>query len=57
MVATWDDSDEEISDDEEQQVMMNLALMAFEEMNLMRKVIFLHMMNYMMPLNNCMMSG
>ena len=31
MVATWDDSDEETSDDEKQQEMTNLALMAFEE--------------------------
>ena len=41
MVATWDDSDEETSDDEEYQEMTNLALMAigddsddeFEEVN------------------------
>ena len=31
MVATWDDSDEEISDDDEQQEMKILALMAFGE--------------------------
>ena len=31
MVATWDDSDEESSDDEEHQEMTNLALMAFGE--------------------------
>ncbi|KAH9649036.1 hypothetical protein KPL70_025829 [Citrus sinensis] len=31
MVATWDDSDKETSDDEEQQKMTNLALMAFGE--------------------------
>ena len=28
IVATWDDSDEETSDDEEHQEMTNLALMA-----------------------------
>ena len=31
MVATWDDSDEETSDDEEHQEMTNLALMAIKE--------------------------
>ncbi|KAK9192656.1 hypothetical protein WN944_003349 [Citrus x changshan-huyou] len=31
MVATWDDSDEETSNDKEQQEMANLALMAFRE--------------------------
>ena len=31
IVATWDDSDGETSDDEEQQEMTNLALMAIEE--------------------------
>ena len=34
MVATWDDSDEEISEDEEQQEMSNLALMAIGDESL-----------------------
>ena len=34
MVATWDDSDEETSDDEEHQEMTNLALMAIGEASL-----------------------
>ena len=41
MVATWDDNDEETSDDKEQQKMSNLALMAigdksFEELDEVR---------------------
>ena len=60
MVASWDESIEETSNNEEHQEMTNLALIAIREESLeeLDKVSdLLHMMNYMMLLKNYIMSG
>ena len=57
MVATWDDSDEESSDEEDSQEVSNLALMAIGDDDDLDEVSVHTYDEYMMLLKNCMMSG